>query len=311
MLINYCRRGINVIRNLLKKILPVSIANYIHRCILIQNMKAKIRSGEPLKNKHSKIAFEIHVTEHCNLNCKGCDNFSPLAEPEFIDIEEFERDFSRLADIFSHECERIYLIGGEPLLHPEIITLMRIAREKFIKGKIFVFTNGILLSQKDSEFWRACKDNNVDIIISAYPIKIDIDAIRAKAHEFGVNVEWAWGQNENERSTFSIQPLNLKGNSNIKLNFSLCDRANECITLSHGRLFTCTFAPNVHHFNKYFHQNINITEADYVNIYDDVSADEILRKMAEPIPACRYCDLVTPLKTVPWGVSKREISEWA
>ena len=27
-----------------------------------------------------KMSFEIHLAEHCNLNCKGCDNYSPVAE---------------------------------------------------------------------------------------------------------------------------------------------------------------------------------------------------------------------------------------
>ena len=90
----------------------------------------------------------------------------------------------------------------------------------------------------------------------------------------------------------------------------MCGQANNCITLSNGRLFTCSFAPAVRHFNKYFKQNIQITEADYVNIYDDVTADEILQKITEPIPACRYCDKAGPVKIIQWKRSKREISEW-
>ena len=29
--------------------------------------------------------LEVHLAEHCNLNCKGCSHFSPLAEKEFIE----------------------------------------------------------------------------------------------------------------------------------------------------------------------------------------------------------------------------------
>lgn len=25
------------------------------------------------------IDFEVHLCDHCNLNCRGCDNFSPVA----------------------------------------------------------------------------------------------------------------------------------------------------------------------------------------------------------------------------------------
>ena len=300
-------------KKLLKKILPFSILYflmYIRSYVKRYVMKAKIKSGRPLKNKRSKIKISVHLAEHCNLNCASCDHFSPLAEAEFIDPGELERDLKRIGEIFSYDCESITLLGGEPLLHPEIITIMKIARKHFSECTIYVFTNGVILSKKEDAFWQACHDNNISIIISAYPIKIGIEKIKMLAEKFKVSVNWAWEQETNSRNIFYVQRVNLKGDSDIKLNFAMCTRGNSCITLSHGRIFTCTFAPYVHHFNKYFHQNVKITEADYVNIYDDVTADEILTKLAEPIPACRYCDTVSPGRAIKWGISKREISEW-
>ena len=301
-----------MLRRIYRAIIPLSLREKLKlgERLHVAALRLKIVLSLPLKKKRNKIKFGIHIAEHCNLNCKSCNNFSPLAEPEFVSIEEFERDFSRLGNIFNHECEHIDLTGGEALLHPEINTLIKIARKHFTVGNIFIYTNGILLSQKDSEFWKTCRDNKVDIFISAYPIKIDIETIRAQAGKFSVNVNWLWGQNENERNRFEISPVNLKGDSNIKLNFAMCYRANYCICLSHGKLFTCSCTPYLHHFSKYFSKDIRITEADYVNIYDDLSADEILSRLAQPIPACRYCDIVTPKKIIQWGISKREISVW-
>ncbi|MBQ7154192.1 MAG: radical SAM protein [Synergistaceae bacterium] len=263
----------------------------------------------PLKKKRKMLGFRFHVCEHCNLNCKGCNNFSPLAEHEFVDIAELERDLSRLSSIFNHQCEYIYLSGGEPLLHPDITAVMKITRQAFPECDISVFSNGILLKQQADTFWETCRDFKINILASAYPIKIGIDEIRATAAKWGVKFSWAWGQEENSHDTFVIEPINLAGSSNIKRNFTLCGRANNCITLSHGRLFTCTFAPHVRHFNRYFGKNVAITEADSVNIYDDLTADEILQKMAEPIPACRYCNLKR--KSVKWSVSEKNLDEWA
>ena len=28
--------------------------------------------------------IDIHLTDHCNLNCKGCTHFSPLAEDFYL-----------------------------------------------------------------------------------------------------------------------------------------------------------------------------------------------------------------------------------
>lgn len=47
-----------------------------------------------------KIKFEVHITEHCNLNCKYCFHFSPLAKEEYLTLEEYERDLARLSELF-------------------------------------------------------------------------------------------------------------------------------------------------------------------------------------------------------------------
>ena len=272
--------------------------------------RIKITLPVHLKKKRSKIRFEIHITEHCNLNCKSCAHFSPIAEPEFIDVEEFRRDFQRMGEIFNHDCERINILGGEPLLHPELVTMIKIARKNFTSGIIVVFTNGILLPKIGNEFWQACHDNNIGVLISAYPIDIGTDKVKALAKKFGVSIEYEGGKKEHEFDTFIVYPVNLKGDGNAKLNFALCERANDCITLSHGRLFTCVFAPHVHHFSKYFKKSITITEDDSIDIYDDVNADDILRKLTEPLPACRYCDIIDHPRFIKWGISNRDISEW-
>lgn len=300
-------------KKFLRKIIPSPIWNLLKatkRLCRVLISETKILFHLPLKKKRDMLGFRFHVSEHCNLNCKGCNNFSPLAEPEFVDVVELKRDLARLSEIFGHKCEYIYLSGGEPLLHPEIKAIMKIARENFPDSDISVFTNGILLSQQDDSFWKACHDSRVNIIASAYPININVEAVRETAVKFGVSFKWAWGEDESQHDKFAVEPINLKGNSRIKHNFALCVRANNCITLRKGRLYTCTFAPHVRHFNRYFGQNVAITEADSVNIYDDnVTADMILQRMAEPIPACRYCNL--DAKIIQWGITEKDISEWA
>ena len=106
-----------------------------------------------------------------------------------------------------------------------------------------------------------------------------------------------------------IEPINLAGNSNIRKNFASCIRANNCVYLSHGRMYTCSFAVTLRHFNKYFGKDIPITDSDTIDIYDEqITGDKILSRLAKPIPLCRYCNLKR--RVIDWGISNREISEW-
>ena len=66
----------------------------------VLNFMLRMASERTMKNR--QIVCEISLAEHCNLGCYGCNYFAPLAKPEFADIEETERDVTRLAELFGH-----------------------------------------------------------------------------------------------------------------------------------------------------------------------------------------------------------------
>ena len=169
----------------------------------------------------------LHIAEHCNLNCAHCSHFSPLAEKQLMPIKTFKRDIERMAELFNHECELIQLYGGEPLLHPEIITLIEIARKNFTSGRIHILTNGILLAQQPPEFWKACHDNNIDVAVSHYNIDINLPRIYELAKEYDVVFRCA----DYSLMKFQTMHIDLSGKSDGRKNFYGC-----------GKLYTCPFA---------------------------------------------------------------------
>lgn len=71
------------------------------------------------------------------------------------------------------------------------------------------------------------------------------------------------------------------------------------------------FIPYVRHFNKRFSQNIEVTDKDSVDIYEEgISGDDILQRLTEPVPVCRFCKISDVHGTVKWHVSERKIEEW-
>ena len=257
-----------------------------------------------------KINFQIHVVEHCNLNCRGCYHFSPLAKAEYINVEEFESDFNRMSVLFEGKADQIVLLGGEPLLHPRINELMVIARQNFKNAKIKILTNGTLLLNMDDGFFCSLRENNIEIWVTKYPIDFDYD--KAKEHALRVADVKLNYFNEEPVRTLGHQPLDIKGSKNYKHNYYNCYRANICTDLKHGKLFPCIIPAEIGPFNDYFKMNITVTRDDYVDIYEAKSAEDILESLDKPMPFCRFCDRenISEYGVMPWSVTKRKIEEW-
>ena len=89
--------------------------------------------------------LEHHIVDHCNLNCAGCSHFSPLASEWYESLEDFRKDFTELANKTNTQVKTIRIMGGEPLLHPQVTDFLITARQLFPTSEIQLVTNGILL----------------------------------------------------------------------------------------------------------------------------------------------------------------------
>ncbi|MBU2732987.1 GTP 3',8-cyclase MoaA [Acidithiobacillus ferridurans] len=91
--------------------------------------------------------LRISVTEHCNFRCSYC---SPEeGTPFFVRKDHLQaEEYDRLIRIFSGLGVRhIRFTGGEPLLHPQILSFVGFARRHGV-GKISISTNGVLLGRR-------------------------------------------------------------------------------------------------------------------------------------------------------------------
>lgn len=57
--------------------------------------------------------LDYHLTTHCNLNCKGCSVFSPIAKEWFAAPEEFKKEIEALRKALDGASPvNIHLLGG-------------------------------------------------------------------------------------------------------------------------------------------------------------------------------------------------------
>ena len=255
--------------------------------------------------------FETNIVDHCNLNCQMCDHFSPVAPEKYLDPAVYERDMKKMSELTCGDCRVIKLEGGEPLLHPKINEFIRIARHYFPKTPIYLYTNGILLSgwenNPNGNLFRTCRESRTTIALTEYPIKLDYDAVKAKAQEYGIYVLDVTTRREGVK--YSVKhPFDLSGMQD-KYQFVDCFCFSNCISLKDGKLYPCSVLPNSSIFNEAFNMNLEITSDDFLDIHKASCYDEIAEFVSKRPPFCRYC-VVNERSGHDWKTSTRRIEEW-
>jgi len=264
-------------------------------------LAAKIRM-----RTRKNLRFTVYLTYHCNLNCARCSVFSPVAKEEYLDSVCYEQDCKRLSELTKGKAKRIWLVGGEPTLHPNLLAFFDITRQHFKDAVIQLITNGILLSKQNDGFWEMCAQKNIVIQISQYPIKIDMDKILEKAKSYNVAIELTEIKSD---EMFQLK-LDTEGKQNAVNSFNNCWIKNSCITLSHGKLYTCSTIPAAVHFSHFFNKELSFTENDGIDIYKTRTIREILKFLSKPVGFCRYCNVKSMSYGHKWHISKKDIEEW-
>lgn len=257
------------------------------------------------------LRLELSLVDHCNLNCKGCTHYCPIAPEHFMLLDELDRNLGRLAKVDNSMFKSIYLLGGEPLLHPGIAQACRIARRHFPGAELKLLTNGMKVCRMPDDFWQACRETDTVISVTVYPVMIDYDAIRLMCNE--QNVRYEIFHQPVDGAFFSKHTIDDVNPGNRHLNFLHCYQIG-CLTLRAGRIYPCSTSAYADLVNEAFGRNFAVTHprdgrrhGDYVEVDAVKARRDLLRLKNCPTRFCRYC---TRLEPTDWAPSRREPSEW-
>jgi MoaA/NifB/PqqE/SkfB family radical SAM enzyme len=261
------------------------------------------------------IGLQLYLTDHCNYGCRGCLAFSPLAKEGYAKLEIIERDLQRMAFLTNNSVDAINLLGGEPLLHPQVTVFFGIARKYFPETEIRLVTNGILLPRQGREFWKAMKKNNIILRPTKMPaLYLPWKEIEKKARRYKVpfkyyGIDYA-PEGEEIPKTLEHFVLDLAGNQVPGGGGDRCPHTKQHLySLIDGKIFPCCITAGIRHFNAYFNKNLEISNADYIDLFDVTNVNEIFSFLEKPLAFCRYCNL----EKITWGefgLTKKEIGEW-
>lgn len=235
--------------------------------------------------KLTRLSVEYSLTEHCNISCYACAHASPVLPEKFADLAGFTRDFEALAAAF--HARELRIVGGEPLLHPELLQFLREGRRIGIADAIVVFTNGVLLHRMPAAFWQAIDE----LRISLYPgvrLRLDEDACRRLAAAHGVKLAFlryeAFGQ--------TLVGRHIGDPALIRSIYRACRTATECHTVHDGRFYKCPMAPVMGGWLALHKVGYRSPPGDSVALHGNRRLREALARYLddrEPLAACSYC----------------------
>lgn len=100
---------------------------------------------------NSKVfpSIGLLLTERCSLNCKNCTSLIPyFKQPVHYAAEAIVRSAARMLDAYT-AIDELTLVGGEPLLHPDLLDICRQLRRYKIQ-KIAIITNGTIVPKDET-----------------------------------------------------------------------------------------------------------------------------------------------------------------
>ncbi len=89
----------------------------------------------------------IEVTDECDLNCKFC--YANSGKKGFLSFEKIGEMMDLFLDSEFGNAEILQISGGEPTLHPQIIEIIKLARNKKIKY-VLLNTNGLRIASDEN-----------------------------------------------------------------------------------------------------------------------------------------------------------------
>lgn len=104
----------------------------------------------PLERRNT---LQIFICNVCNRGCEGCFARRVMdARTPYMSLSEYE---ACVEQFLEKGGKQINLLGGEPLLHPQLSDILKINRQHQIKTT--VYTNGDCLSQYDPAVFEGVK----------------------------------------------------------------------------------------------------------------------------------------------------------
>lgn len=233
--------------------------------------------------------LEIKLIDYCNLNCRACIPFSNIANHGLYDIDEFNKDIRRLAELYDN-IKVFRLLGGEPFLLKNLNDYICIIREYFRESQLIVVTNGTLLNNLHEKDIKCFIDNKTEIYVSVYPNKKAPNILHniEKIKEKQVKISFY------KASYFCVNQCyseRILLEDELQKIYERCRKVVDCTNLYKGKLYACPKPFSYQHLNKKFGTAFNFV-SDGIDLYlENTNVKSINEYLKHHMEACSLCTM--------------------
>ena len=268
-----------------------------------------------------KYCLKTQIVDECNLNCKGCDHFAPLAKKWHQPLDDFIKMMKTIKDTVGNHIKEIELYGGEPLLHEQLYEMIMCVKVLFPKYvAITIETNGILLDKFLQRHKDLIDDKRLEIKITEY--KVTKGIIERLKHKYYNNNIYQAMMLKNELSIindssykenmFNVniqkeQELNINKIKHIYDNCYCKSEEEQSMCLRNWILSPCPMTMCLKIFDKEFNEKYD-SKQNHIRIDNSLTAKDLDNIAHKPCDFCKRCGNV--VYGIPYDISKKERKEW-
>jgi len=234
------------------------------------------------------LALEYSVSYHCNLRCSACSHMAPFSAKKFPSLESFRNELNKLGKYL--HAQDLRLVGGEPLLNPEVTEFIKIAKQSGIADTVMLTTNGLLLHKMKDEFWKNVDFVSITLYPGHYPSDANIQRYKKIAAE--TNTRLRTFENPVFRTTIVTQPHPRDWAT--KMIFNTCKGAHlyHCHMIHEGYLYKCACPPFLPEYLAKIDAKSNYQPSeDGFSIHGNHDISDLQKFLFDKktLNACRYC----------------------
>ncbi|MBE9041149.1 radical SAM protein [Oscillatoriales cyanobacterium LEGE 11467] len=206
-------------------------------------VKRPVRAVANLFFFKTPLEAQLIITRRCNLSCGYCTEYDNYSQPVPFDVLK-----ERIDAIHRLNALNITLLGGEPLMHPDLVEIVKYCARK---NQVSITTNGFLLTQSIIEQLNKSGLSNLQISIDT----LETDSTR-------------YIQKSLKKLLSKLELLKKYANFDVHANVVLCESTKETFKETVDRIRDFGFHVSIDLFHD-GNGKLQVRGEDYLQLWNE------------------------------------------